>query len=141
MSGDDGYIGVGTTRPRYKLDVAGIVRATRFVTTSDLRLKTNVAQVSGVLEKLAGLHAVSFDWNERDQSHDDSNGQRQLGLIAQDVEAVFPELVASSGEEGYKAVDYGRLTAVLVEAVRELRAENEALSQRTEVLEKATAES
>jgi len=56
-------------------------------------------------------------------------------VIAQEVEAVFPELVTQS-DNGYKTVDYDRLTAVLIEAVKELRAENQALKQRVKALEK-----
>ena len=47
-----------------------------------------------------------------------STGQRENGVIAQEVESVFPELVTSWGDEGYKAVDYGRLTGVLIEAIK-----------------------
>jgi hypothetical protein len=53
-------------------------------------------------------------------------GQKAIGVIAQEAEAVFPELVSSSGKEGYKAVAYGNLTGVLIEAVKELRAEKDA---------------
>jgi hypothetical protein len=55
-----------------------------------------------------------------------------------EVEDVFPELVTTWGDEGYKAVDYGRLTAVLLEAAKELKAETVALKQRIEALERAT---
>ena len=58
--------------------------------------------------------------------------------MAQEVEDVFPELVTTWGDEGYKAVDYGRLTAVLLEAAKELKAETVALKQRIEALERAT---
>ena len=51
------------------------------------------------------------------------------------MEAAFPELVTTWGEEDYRAVDYGRMTAVLLEAIKELKAENEALKQRLASLE------
>ncbi len=53
-------------------------------------------------------------------------GQRSIGVIAQEIEAVFPELVVTSGQEGYKAVEYAKLTSVLIEAVKELRSEKDA---------------
>ncbi len=135
-----GKVGIGTKEPAERLDVAGAAHASSFPTSSDARFKTNVTQVKNVLEKLEGLRPVSFEWNELYESLGRSTGRREIGLIAQEVEAAFPELVSTWGEEGYKAVDYGRLTAVLIEAVRELRAENEALKQRTEALERATVE-
>ena len=61
-------------------------------------------------------------------------GHKQIGVVAQDVEAVFPELVASS-VDGYKSVDYTKLTAVLIEAVKELKAENDALGRRLHAIE------
>jgi hypothetical protein len=55
-----------------------------------------------------------------------ATGRQEIGVLAQEVEAVFPELVTSWGDKSYKAVAYGKFTAVLIEAVRELRAEKEA---------------
>ena len=130
-----GSVGIGTTEPGSKLQVAGDVHASGFITPSDLRLKANVAPVSDVLAKLRHLRAVSFEWNELYESLGRSSGHREVGLVAQDVESVFPELVTTWGDEDYKAVDYGRFTAVLVEAVRELTDENATLRQRMEALE------
>ncbi len=105
---------------------------------SDVRLKTNIQPLSGVLEKLQGLQAIRFDWNELYQAMGRSKGQgRQLGLIAQEVEPVFPELVTTGTEsEHYKAIDYPRLTAVLVEAIKEQEGEIKALKARLEALER-----
>ena len=85
----------------------------------------NVAQLMNVLDKVEKIRGVAFDWNELYKSLGRSTGHREIGLVAQEVEAVFPELVTHWGEEGYRAVDYGRLTGVLVEAVKELRAEKD----------------
>jgi hypothetical protein len=106
---------------------------------SDARLKTNIMPLTDALEKLEAIRGVSFEWNESYRSSGRSSGHREIGVIAQEVEEVFPELVFTSSSDGYKAVDYSRLTAVLIEAVKELKAENEALKQRVETLEKATA--
>lgn len=104
---------------------------------SDTRLKTNVSQLTRVLEKLGAVRGVSFAWNSTAKSIGLSSDRREIGVIAQEVEAVFPEVVISPGGEGYKTVDYSKLTAVLIEAVKELKAENDALKQRLEALEKA----
>jgi hypothetical protein len=106
-------------------------------TPSDARLKTNIEQLSNVLEKLQQIRGVSYERVEPGESGDISRARRRIGVIAQEVEAVFPELVTTSGKEGYKAVTYATLTAVLIEAVKELKAENEELRGRVEALERA----
>jgi hypothetical protein len=58
-------------------------------------------------------------------------GGQGIGVIAQEVEAVFPELVTTWGEEAYKAIDYGRLAAVLVEAIKVLTQRIEAVEGRS----------
>ena len=83
--------------------------------SSDERLKDNVTEIAGALDKVEALRGVSFDWNDNQdvyQGHD-------LGVIAQEVEAVLPELVQTR-DNGYKAVKYEKLTAVLIQAVKEL---------------------
>jgi hypothetical protein len=85
-------------------------------------LKREVRPLIQALEKLDRIRGSSFEWNELYESLGRSTGHREIGVIAQEVETVFPELVTSWGEESYRAVDYGRLTAVLIEAVKELKA-------------------
>jgi hypothetical protein len=110
----------------YRLDVAGAVHASSFPTSSDARLKSNISQLTEVLDKLEKIRGVSFDWNEEYAAMGRATGHREIGVIAQEVEGVFPELVTTWGTENYRAVDYGRLTAVLLEAIKELRAEKDA---------------
>jgi hypothetical protein len=86
------------------------------------------------LERIRG---VSFEWNGVYESLGRSSGHKEIGVIAQEVEAQFPELVTVWGEESYRAVDYGRLAGVLIEAIKELRTENKALKKRLEALEEA----
>lgn len=120
-----GDIGIGTTSPGFKLDVAGPVHASSFPTSSDGRLKTNITQLTNVLEKLDKIRAVSFEWNELYKSLGRSTGKREIGIIAQEVEAVFPELVTTWGDKNYRAIDYSRLAGVLIEAVNELKTEKD----------------
>jgi hypothetical protein len=132
-----GSVGIGTTTPAYPLDVAGSCHATSFPTSSDARLKTNIQELQNVLDKLDKIRGVSFDWNSTYQAMGRSSGHREIGVIAQEVEAQFPELVTTWGDEHYRAVDYGRLTAVLIEAMKELKAENQNLKERIDAIEKA----
>lgn len=122
----NGQVGIGTTSPAFALDVAGTAHASSFPTSSDARLKVNVTPLVNVLEKLQKVRGISFDWNETYQSLGRSTKRREIGVIAQELEVVFPELVTRWGEQGYRAVDYGRLTGVLIEAINELRGEHRA---------------
>ncbi len=79
---------------------------------SSRRWKTNIQPLNGALEKVMQLNGVSFDWRE--------NGKHDIGLIAEDVGRVVPEVVAyeDNGVDA-RSVDYARLTALLIEAVKE----------------------
>lgn len=127
----DGRVGVRTTAPDFELQVNGTVCATTFCNPSDLRLKTDVTELTGVLDRLAGMDAVTF------QPIGAAPG-RHAGVIAQQVVERFPELVVPMGDDGLLAVDYAGLAGVLVGAVNELRAANAALTSRlTELEERA----
>lgn len=103
--------------------------------TSDGTLKTNIRQLTNVLEKVDKIRGVSFNWIGLSKAAVSSTGQRNIGVIAQEVEAVFPEAVTNS-DNGYKAVDYNALTGILLQAVKELKAENDSLKRKIEALEK-----
>ena len=85
---------------------------------SDERLKTNIETIPNALEKVNALRGVTFD----------KDGERGLGVIAQEVEKVLPEVVLE-GEE-YKSVAYGNIVGVLIEAVKELTKEVEDLKKQ-----------
>ncbi len=119
----------------YTADIAGECHASSFPTSSDERLKTNVQPLASVLEKLQKVRGVSFDWNETYEQMGRSTGHREIGVIAQEVEKVFPELVTTWGEENYRAVDYSRFSAVLLEAAKEQQKTIAGLNGRVEHLE------
>jgi hypothetical protein len=111
-----------------------------FNATSDARLKTNVRQLEGALDKLERIRGVTYESAETESPYALGGlpGQPGLGVVAQEVEEVFPEVVSIyEPDQEYKAVDYDGLTSVLIEAVKELKAENEELRSRIEALEGA----
>lgn len=81
--------------------------------SSDLRLKTEVNDLKNVLDNLITLRGVRFKW-----LHDQSNASYHMGLIAQEVEKVFPEVV-EIGPDGMKGINYPALIAPLIEAIKQ----------------------
>jgi hypothetical protein len=94
--------------------------------SSDKRYKENIKPIENALDKVKAINGVTFNWNEK--SHKET-GKKDVGVIAQEVEEVFPEIVETR-TNGYKAVDYQKLTAVLIESVKDLTAKVEALASK-----------
>lgn len=122
-----GNVGIGTTSPSKKLEVAGEILATGYFHSSDRRLKDNIKLIDG-LTIVSGLNGVTFDWK--------SNGQSAAGVIAQDVETVLPQSVTTDAD-GYKAVDYDALTGVLIEAIKQQQTQIEKLQADIDALKQA----
>lgn len=127
-----------------KLEVHGQSCATSFCNLSDGRLKTDVETIANPLERLARLRGVTFRWRETPAESEGPSMASPLpsppedpryGVVAQEVEEVFPTLVSRMGAQQHLGVDYGGLTAVLIEAVNQLRAENTDLRARVTALE------
>lgn len=100
------------------LDVDGDVIAYSTVTSSDRKLKTNIETLENACEKVCNLRGVSFTWN-----HGRKTGKKDIGLIAQEVEEVVPEIVGEAellDGTVAKHVDYPKLVALLIEANKEL---------------------
>ena len=101
---------------------------------SDARFKTDVAPVTQVLERLERIRTVSFRRTGVSEPPD-ALPRRRIGVLGQEVQAAFPELVADWGTGDQIAVDYAGLTAVLLRAIRELQAENAMMQARLAVVE------
>ena len=101
---------------------------------SDARWKKNVQPVTHALKKVTHLQGVTYDWrrDEFPARHFDEGAQ--LGFLAQDVEKIVPEAVRTDAE-GYKAIAYEKLTAVLTEGVKEQQAEIESLKAQNAALD------
>jgi len=114
-------------------DLFGTGNATLFGTltqASDIRLKKNIAQLSGTLDKINQLKGVSYNWIDKLK-----DSTEQIGFIAQDVEKVFPQLVKTD-DKGYKSVAYTNMVPVLVEAIKEQQKQIEELKKMVEQLVK-----
>ncbi len=141
-----GNVGIGTASPSQKLHVAGTICATSFISCSDVRYKKEIFPLSSSLKNVLALQGVSYHWKSKEYSDKNFSNATQIGLIAQAVEKIYPEVVFTD-DNGYKSIDYGHLTPVLIEAIKELHAkveemqklreENQSLSTRLAVLEAA----
>lgn len=114
----------------------GEIRAINNITayySSDERLKENIFPIEHPLDKLTAITGVEFDWTDAYiKEHGGEDGyfirKHDIGVIAQEVEEVLPEVVATR-DDGYKAVKYEKIIALLIEAVKELKAEVDALKK------------
>jgi len=120
----DGNVGIGDTTPSYKLDVNGTIRATGDVIAySDARVKDNVETIENALDKVTKLRGVSYTRNDVEDK------TTKIGVIAQEVLEVLPEVVQQD-DEGKYSVAYGNMVGLLIEAIKELKAEVDELKSR-----------
>jgi hypothetical protein len=107
-------LGIGSLLPTSRIDVigdarfVGVVTATDFNSSSDRNLKDNIQVIENPIDKILQLNGVTFTWNE--------TGKSSLGVIAQEVEEVIPELVSDTNP---KSVNYNGLIGLLIECVKE----------------------
>ena len=153
---NDGNVGIGTITPTAALEVVGDIIANNNVeisgnlnlfniptggttdvrvdgagriskASSDIRLKRDIFTLENALEKVTRLRGVKFTWKS-----EPSSGQ-QLGVIAQEVQEVVPELITNS--DGYLGVDHSEMVALFIEAIKEQQQIIEALENRIKTLE------
>ena len=111
-------VGIGTTNPTSKLHifgdvlVTGVTTSTDFNSASDINLKTNIKTIENPIEKILKINGVTFNWKK--------DNRLSVGVIAQEIEEVFPELV--QGEDP-KTVNYNGLIALLIECIKEQQVE------------------
>ncbi|WP_413612350.1 tail fiber domain-containing protein [Bdellovibrio sp. HCB-110] len=126
-----GNVGIGTAAPGAMLDVAGEIQGQAFYYSSDKRLKKNFRVIEDPLQKIQKMNGYSFEWK--------STGRRDIGFAAQEVEEIFPELVGENPNTHLKSVEYGNMTAVLVEATKVLVKQVESQKHELEELRKEVA--
>jgi hypothetical protein len=155
---DNGNVGIGCTAPNYKLQVVGDIAAsggtiraasavisTSITACSDFRFKKDIAPLSNALGNVMKLQGVSYNWKVDEFPDNYFTDKHQLGIIAQELEKVYPELVETDAK-GYKTVDYSKMAPVLIEAIKEQQrqiaaqqAQIDALKNDMEEIKKAIA--
>jgi uncharacterized protein YneR len=117
-------VGINRMPVTYTLEVGGTIWANGSTITagvavwSDARYKKEITPLTGSLEKILKVNGVSFEWRRSEFPYLNFPEGKQIGVIAQDIEMIFPELIHTD-PSGYKSVSYEKLTPILVEAVRE----------------------
>ena len=137
-----GNVGLGTASPSQKLHVIGNILASGTITSSDLRYKKNIRDISDPLQKIRAIRGVSYDFKTDEFSDKGFSKDQQVGVIAQEVEAVLPQVVFTD-KDGYKAVDYSKIVPLLIEGIKDQQKQiedqkkiNDDLLQRIQKLEK-----
>ena len=118
-SGTSSSINVSSTKLTFNPST-GTLSATQFTSLSDINKKKNIRPIENAIEITKKLEGVRFDWKDTDAP--------SLGVIAQEVEKVLPELVVES--DGVKSVSYGNLVGVLIEAIKEQQVRIEELERK-----------
>ena len=113
----------------------GLIRAKNDVVayaTSDKRLKENIRPIPWAVDKVKQINGVYFDWiplSEEEEKTIHGNKGHDIGVIAQEIEEILPELVTTR-DNGYKAVKYDKIVALLIEAIKEQQGEIDELRRR-----------
>lgn len=115
---NNGNVGIGAATPAAKLDVHGDIYINSAFHASDKRFKRNIEAISDAMSKISRLNGVSYQFRMNEFKEMNFSEGNQLGLIAQELEKVFPELVKTK-PDGYKIVNYDGLIPVLIEGVKE----------------------
>ncbi len=133
-SGSVGFAtGAGSLYVEGVLEVDGWTYSTGYTTTSDKRWKKDIVPVEDALSKILNLNGVNFYWKTDEYPGEGFTEEKQIGFIAQEVEQVLPELVRSD-QNNHKGVSYDKITAVLVEAIKEQQQMIEELKQEVQEL-------
>jgi hypothetical protein len=130
-----GNVGIGTNSPlvSFKLDVNGAIHCIGLTQTSSREFKQDIVPLTSGLDAIMKLKPVSYYWNER--APEQSRGVHDIGFIADEVDQVLPDIVSKDEYGKPVGIDYGKITPVAVEAIKQLKAENDDLRARLTKIE------
>ena len=115
-----GNVGIGISSPSYKLHVDGDIYAVgNVIAFSDLKMKKDISSINNALDKVSNLRGVEYTMTK--------TNEKNIGVIAQEVEKICPELVIS--KDNMKGVCYGNMVGLLIEAIKELNEKVEKLEK------------
>ncbi len=126
-----GKVGIGRQPQDYQLDVHGLSRVHAIYVDTNERNLDEVEPIGEVMERLCELRPVTFEWDEATKLEDPG---RKIGLVAHEVDDIFPEAVKTNNDRT-KAIAYHSLVAVLVKAIQEQQADYRCLERRLKRLE------
>jgi cytoskeletal protein CcmA (bactofilin family) len=155
INGENNVVAVNMASASYELDVTGDIRinsgalgvgvnpngtdgridASNDVvaySSSDKRWKENIQPIENALDKVSQISGVEFDWKKltkEEKKTQHGNEGHDIGVIAQEIEKVLPEIVTTR-ENGYKGVRYEKIVPLLIESIKELKAEIEELKNK-----------
>jgi hypothetical protein len=142
IRGTDDYVKIDRVSTSPMLQVGGAITATGNITaysSSDIRWKENILRIDSALDKIQKINGIEFDWTDKYLENEYGSSLNQLsnlikkhdiGIIAQEVEEVLPEVVTTR-TDGYKAVRYEKLVALLIEGIKELKKEIDILKNKS----------
>ncbi len=112
-------VGIGTTAPTQALHVIGNICYTGGIgACSDVRYKKDFNPLTNSLANVLKISGLTYYWKTEEFPEQKFTKDKQIGFVAQELEKIYPELVTTD-KNGYKSVDYSRLTPILVEAMKE----------------------
>lgn len=117
----NGIMQIGKSDGNSVVVITGNTYAPAIFCTSDERLKTDIKLLENSLDKINKLKGVCYTWK-------DGHGGKEIGVIAQDIQAQFPELV-STNKDNFLTVDYPKLTAVLIEGIKEMKKDMDTIKE------------
>lgn len=139
----EGNVGIGTTGPNYKLDVAGVVNASGgYAQVSDIKFKKDITSIDSPLSKVLNINGVAYSWKTDEFKEMGFTEGRHYGVIAQEIEKIIPEAIkeASNGE---KSVVYTEMIPLLIEAIKEqqktIESQNKAMEELKAKVQKLEA--
>ncbi len=125
----------GNVSSTYRLYVTGQIYSTSNISAySDKRAKENIVPITDGLEKVLKLEGVYYNM-KKEHSPNEDHTRKRIGVLAQDIQKTLPEVVTHAEEEDIYSVDYGNITAILIEAIKDQQKIINELSERIESLE------